>query len=344
MSHELEDIIARASKHEAAGYLRSHAFKLAVFEARVDMRWPPDWGTDFEALVFGDFDPPDAPLTYSELGITVYPEKQTGTVINTGMSVLRARVSISEKSVKAVKDAVRRLNLLVGILGYTNMGAPIRWWSYITSASAGGHTYTLTDKDPATLLGMINLLPIGVRHRVEAALYWAREPRSMLSEQQARPDQLAVYAGYWNAFECLVEGVNTILPIRRLTRTEKNDEINQRVASANGVFDVSMINDLYHEIVHRGLREKASHAIRQCIGDQATEFIAEAFDYAPHEHGLYAIRNSINHGTVDIHDPETVMLVDSRFSSLYMLVRLMFNGLLRLNATNMLQARAPKGA
>lgn len=341
MSHELKNILARVRQHEAAGYSHSHAFQLAAFEARVDMSWPSGWGSDLVALVFGDFTPPGAPLTYSALGITVEPEKHEGTVIRTAMSVLLARVSISDKSVAAVKDAARRLNLLVGILSYTNQGAPIRWWCYVTSATGGGLGYTLTDTDPAVLLDMIGFLPIDVRKHVEAALYWLREPRSMLMEQQARADQLSVYAGYWNAFECLVEGVNALVPLRRLTRTEKNAAIKEKVASANGMLDVSIVTALYREIVDRGLREKASHAIRLCAGASANEFMAEAFAYAPPEHGLYAIRNSINHGTVNVHDPETVMLVESRFSSLFMLVRVMLNGLLRINAIKLSQATVP---
>lgn len=332
MTDELEALFARVRQHKTAGYAHSHAFELAAFEARIDRDWPAGWGTDLVALVFGDFTPPSTPLTFPALAITIEPENQDGTVIKSAMSVLLARVSIKNKTVESVKDAARRLNLLVGVLSYANQGAPIRWWCYVTSPTASGLGYTLTDGEPAILLEMIGLLPDNVRNHVEAALYWLTEPRSMLLEQQARADQLAVYAGYWNAFECLVEAANALVPPRRLTRTEKNAAINARVVSANGVLDVATVAALYREVVDRGLREKASHAIHLCAGSAADGFITEAFAYDPPNHSLYAIRNAINHGTVNVNDPETIMLVDSRFASLFRLVRVMLNGVLRINA------------
>lgn len=338
MSDELEAMLARVRQHQGAGYLHSHAFELAAFEARVDRAWPATWGSDLVALVFGDFEPPATTLTYASLGISVEPEKQEGTVIRSAMTVLLARVTIPDKSVPSVKDAARRLNLLVGALSYVNQGAPIRWWCYVMSPTAGGLGYTLTDGEPATLLALIELLPTDVRRQVGTALFWLREPRSMLLEQQARTDQLAVYAGYWNAFECLVEAANLLVPPRKLTRTEKNAALNARLAESNGVLNVAIVAAMYREIIDRGLREKAAHAVRLCSEDDADGWIADAFAYRPPEHGLYAIRNAINHGTIDVNDPETVMLVDSRFSSLFRLVRVLLNGILNINAIERVRA------
>jgi len=332
LSDDLEALLARVREHEAAGYSHSQAFELAAFEARVDRSWPAGWGNDLEALVFGDFNPPNIPLIYKSLGITIEPQKQEGTVIRSAMAVLLARVSIRDKTVASVKDAARRLNLLAGLLSYSNQGAPIRWWCYVTSPTGGGIGYTLGDNEPAVLLAMIDFLPSEARRHVEAALYWLREPRSMLLEQEARSDQLAVFAGYWNAFECLVEAANLLVPLKRLTRAEKNAQINARLAASNGLLDVASVTAMYREIVDRGLREKASHAIRACAGADADSFIAEAFTYDPPDRGLYAIRNAINHGTVDVNDPETVMLIDSRFPALFILVRILLNGVLRINA------------
>ena len=87
-----------------------------------------------------------------------------------------------EKTVAAVNDASRRLNLLVGVLSSTNRGAPIRWWSYVTSSSGGGIGYTLGANDPSATLALIQLLAPEPQASVSAALYWIREPRGMLLE------------------------------------------------------------------------------------------------------------------------------------------------------------------
>jgi hypothetical protein len=49
-----------------------------------------------------------------------------------------------------------------------------------------------------------------VRRRILAALYWIRSPRKMLMEE--RTDTLHFFAGYWNAFECLVDAVCILRP------------------------------------------------------------------------------------------------------------------------------------
>jgi hypothetical protein len=50
----------------------------------------------------------------------------------------------------------------------------------------------------------------------------------------------------------------------------------------------------------------------------------------PPERSLYAIRNAINHGTVDVDDPETAMIIESRFPELWLLVFSMVSGILHL--------------
>ena len=171
--------IKRALELKGAGLDMSHAFGLASFEERVES-WPSGWGADFVALVFGDFNPPDKDLAFESLGIIVEPNKVEGTIIKTAMTVLKAKVGVPEKTVAAVKDASRRLNLLVGVLSATNQGAPIRWWSYVTSPSGGGIGYTLGANDPSTTLALIQLLP--------------REPRASMSSP--------LFTGFENHEEC----------------------------------------------------------------------------------------------------------------------------------------------
>ena len=146
MSKSEDDFFRRIKQYEAEGYASFHAFWQAAFEIRVE-QWPDEWGNDFVALIFGDFDAPDQPLVFGHLGITIEPEKLTNTVVRSALTVLKVRVAVSEKSVAAIRDAARRLNPLVGLLSYANQGAPVRWWSFITSPPGATVGFKLADSD-----------------------------------------------------------------------------------------------------------------------------------------------------------------------------------------------------
>ena len=322
----LNDLVHRAKELRAAGY--EHAFDLASFEARIE-QWPVAWGDDFVALIFGDFEPPENALVFDRLGITIEPEKLKDTVVNSALSVLQARVAVREKSIAAVKDAARRLNLLIGVLSYRSQGAPIRWWSWLTNPTAAAIGFRLGEGSPDLALSLIELLPQDVQRRVTAALYWLREPRSMLREHH-RADDLAVYAGYWNAFECLVDAVSKLAPPSRPTREQKVQTIRDRLEGLPSVGPED-IAALYRDIVDPGFRAKAEHAVRACAGERAENFISHCFYHDPANQGLYAIRNAINHGTVDVDDPETAMVVGARFPELWGLVFTMLTGVLTHN-------------
>lgn len=323
-----QDFLRRAQEYKARGYDPSHAFQLAMFDVNVE-HWPKGWGNDFVALIFGDFDPPDDDLVFNQLGVTIERERVDKSVVHSARTVLRARVVVGDKSVAAVKDAARRLNLLVGVLSYTNQGAPIRWWSYITSPSAGGIGFKLGDKNPDSVLALVQLLPQTARRKVTAALYWIREPRNMLLEHD-RADQLAVYAGYWNAFECLVDAADILQPRPGLTRSEKEEIIQSRIDEISGPVGPGDIDALYRQVVNPGLRAKAEYAIGLCTTN-SSRFVSQCFDHEPSDQRLYRIRNAINHGTVDIDDPETRIMIEARFPELWGLVFSMLTGVLQLN-------------
>jgi hypothetical protein len=331
MTKDFELYQSRVQQLKGEGYSHSHASGLADLENRIAEHWPTAWGDDLNVLIYGDFRPPKTSLVFESLGITIEPGLQKNTVIHSAFTVLLARVSIAERSVASVKDAVRRLNLLVGILSYTHQGSPVKWWCNLTMTSSRGVVHTLGDNNPAGLLTMITNIPANARTPMTAAFYWLREPRSMALESQSRPDQLATFAGHWNAFECLVDVVNILVPPTGLTSTEKNAQINARLKESNGVLTAQLVTEMYRGIVDRGFREKASHAIRVCAGDHGERFITEAFSCNPPNHRLYAIRNAINHGNIDVNDPETTMLIESRFSTLFFLIRILVNAILKIS-------------
>ena len=311
------------------GYDYRHAVGLATFEARIN-EWPLEWGNDFIALIFGDFDPPDKDLEFEALNIIIESKPLRNTPIRGALTVLRARAYVSNKSVAAVKDAVKRLNLLIGLLSFTNQGAPIRLWSYLIRPTGSGVKYKFQIDTPLRLLSLIQPLPEEARKRVIAAMYWIREPRGMILETN-RTAQFAIYGGYWNAFECLVEAANLIIPQDKLDRGMKKTLIKEKLALVGDEVGPGDIEKIYQEVVNPRLRPKAEHAIKLCTGDASADFIRECFEVEPKGYQLYRLRNAINHGTLDIDDPETLILIESRFPKLSELVFTMLNGVLALN-------------
>lgn len=63
-----------------------------------------------------------------------------------------------------------------------------------------------------------------VKRKVRSALYWIREPRALMMEGY-RPDVLRLYAGYWNAFECLIDAMCQLRPLQKMSPTEKREAV-----------------------------------------------------------------------------------------------------------------------
>ena len=104
------------------GHSRAVASETAQIEDRIATQWPADWGSEFQALVYGDFEAPPTALEYSGLGIRVLPENLRNTVITGAMGVYAARVQVPEPSFPAVMDAAARLNTLIGIWAVVDWG------------------------------------------------------------------------------------------------------------------------------------------------------------------------------------------------------------------------------
>lgn len=328
-NHDLT--LERALELKREGFDLRQAWGRAWLEDRIT-NWPPAWGDDLQILIYGDFEPPKRELHFPELGITVYPEKQEGTLIRSAMCVLKADVKITEKSLPAILDAARRINSLLGAWNLVEWGnSACGWWSHITSGSIGGAISNFDSEDlPAALTG-IEKLPEPVRQKVYAALYWVREPRNLMMEQ-FRSDILRIYAGYWNAFECLVDAVIYLRPMPKLSRAEKQSRIDQFISARNGKLKPADVAKCYQEIVNPGFVGKAKHALQQCFPQQAEEYANECFHRLDRENRLYDIRNAINHGDIDAEHPEELLRVDSRLHKLWMIVWRIFGRLVPFSA------------
>ena len=96
----------------AEGYDHSQTWGTADLERRISI-WPEQWGDDLEILIYGDFQPPGKIISVPQLGITVYPEKETETFIKSALCVLKAKVTVSGKSISGLIEAARRVNLFL---------------------------------------------------------------------------------------------------------------------------------------------------------------------------------------------------------------------------------------
>ena len=175
---------------------------------------------------------------------------------------------------------------------------------------------------PPALKGVLQL-PGSVRRKVDAALYWIREPRSLLLEMH-RKDVLRVFSAYWNAFECLVDAVGTLAPLPGLSPSEKQAAIDSRLLERHGKLTTQDIQELFNNVVNPGFVGKAIHALKLTCGVDASRYIEECFRLPDAENRLYKIRNATNHGDVDAENLLEVIRIDSRLSTLRLMVLRIF--------------------
>lgn len=319
-----ERMFARARELERTGLDALLAGQTAWLEERIQ-QWPSDWGNDLRVLLYGDFEVPDAVQTYPSLGITVHPEKKEKTIIKGAVTVLQATVEVSDKSIPGLIDAARRINVLLGTYTLYEWGnAGLGWWSWVTHSNGGGVLAKLTHDGIEPSTEAILALPDEARRKVDAALYWVREPRSLLLESY-RPDILRVFSAYWNAFECLVDGVSVLKSHSRLSKTEKQKRIDKFLAAIPGKPGAEDIQQCYQTIVNPGFVGRATHALAVCFDDSGDRYAEECFRRSPDEDRLYEIRNAINHGEIDAENPVELIRVEARLSVLWMIVWRMFS-------------------
>lgn len=327
MPDSLDPMFARARDLEVNGLDRSLAFGTAWLEERI-RAWPAGYGDDLRVLIYGDFAAPEAQLSYPQLGITIHPDKKEKTIVRGAMTVLEANVAVSERSVAGLTDAIRRLNTLLGAFVLHGWGnTSIGWWSWVTHGTGSGVLTKLVDADVEQTAKTLAEFPAEVRRKVEAAMFWIREPRNLLLESY-RSDALRVYAAYWNAFECLVDAVDFLRPYNGPTKSEKQSLIDAFVAERGGRLTAADIQKCYQTVVNPGLVARASHVLSVSFGADGARYVDECFKREPREDRLYDIRNAINHGDIDAENPTELLRVEARLSRLWMIVWRMFGRLI----------------
>jgi len=309
----------RTHELKTAGLPEGQARNTAMLEERIS-RWPQEWGNELVVVLYGDFRPPAKPLHFADLGITIEAEKISVSIIISAMCVLKARITVKEKNVAGLTDAAERLNTLLGICSVVDWGnCGSGWWCHVTHGSLAGLSPAFDQEAIETVIKQMTLLQPEVRQKVKAALYWIREPRQLMREGY-RSDLLRVYAGYWNAFECLVDAVCKLRPHAKVSKVEKQNHIDQFITARDGKLSVSDISDCYRSFVDPGFVAKASHALRICFPDNAERYIVECFKAKPEQDRLYKIRNAINHGDINADDLQELIRVEDKHRRLWMIV------------------------
>ncbi len=301
------------------GIREGHARDLANLELRIE-DWPSAWGDDLRVLIYGDFDEPKAEIDFPELGITIEPGRVANSVIASALCVMNARVKVSEKSITAIVDAAARISTLLGVIAAMNWGnVGMGWWSFVTHGSMTGTVANLAPDRTRTVVEVLGKFPANVAQKVRSALFWIREPRQPFRESY-RSDILRVYAGYWNAFECLVEAVCLLRPQAKLGPEEKQAFIDEYITNRTAKLDAEAIAQCYRQFVDPGFVAKASHALAVCFPERANDYVVECFKMKPKQDRLYDIRNAINHGDIDADNPDELMRVANRHRRLWMIV------------------------
>jgi hypothetical protein len=313
----------------------TQAFGKTLLELRIGA-WPSGWGDDLHILIYGDFEPPSEDIHLPELGITINHVNNENTVIKSARCVLEAVVTIEDKSPESLIDASRRINILLGAWTLFKLGdSAIGWWSYVTHGTTCGvlHKLEADNNLDRILTRILNIPNKTVREKVEAALYWMREPRNLLLNSY-RSDLLRIYSAYWNAFECLVDAVNEIKPEPKVSKSAKEMQINEfitTIKARNGKLTSEDIIECYGKIINPGFKAKASHALIVCFPKDAARFINECFDIPEKSNRLYKIRNAIDHGDIDAENPEELYRVGLRLTLLDTIVRYMFRQIILLS-------------
>ena len=244
-------------------------------------------------LIYGNFFSPEKEIYIESLGITIHPEKVENSVTQKALCSLRATVKIAGKDIDSLTDAIRRINVLLGawvLIEWGNLG--IDWWSYVTHEGSGGVISDMKKKNDELYVAIDSILQLraDVRQRIDAALYWLREPRNP-HLQMYRSETLRMYSAYWNAFECLVEAVNIIQPLLKLSKSEKRKQINDFISQqqkCSGRITAGDIQKCYNEIVNPSFVGKAKHALKVCFPpDQASGYIDECFEREEKSERLY---------------------------------------------------------
>lgn len=234
----------RAKEYEKGGFEPSFAWDKAYLQHKLE-QWPDDWGEELHVLIYGDFKPPISDLRFQELDVFIGKETQQNTPIEVAECVLKGRVKVLERTSRGLTDAIVRMNILLGGLELVSWGnGGCGWWCNILHEAVGSSQMNIEDTYLSKVIKDTLSLSRPIRQKIEAALYWIREPNSMVLEWH-RNDLLRTFSAYWNAFECLVEAINIQKPGHKTSKSEKQQKIDDFLKDVEGHLTAAKIEDCY---------------------------------------------------------------------------------------------------
>ena len=308
----------------AEGMDWTQAVGLTQLEANI-LQWPKNWGDDFVALIWGDFDPLERDLLIESLGISISSELVNTSIIKDARTIHRAHIKVRDKSIESILDASKRINIFLGaftLVTWTNCSCG--WWSFITHSQNGSGVKTsLSHEDLNSAINGVNSLKPEIRQRIDSALYWLREPKNLMRGSY-RADLIRVYAYYWNAFENLVEAVCILAPRKKVPRDIKKKKLDEIFAKYGNSPSLAFIDEAYKSVINPGFKHSAIHALNVCFKESSNHYIEQCFELNEIDNRLYNIRNSINHGSIEVENPRESIRIESRLKELRLMILGMF--------------------
>jgi hypothetical protein len=324
---KINDYFERVRELETEGMERIQANGTAQLEANIK-QWPKNWGADFVALIWGDFDPLENDLVIESLGISISSEQLERTVIKDARTVHRANIKVQDKSIESIIDASKRINVFLGaftLVTWTNCSCG--WWSFITHGMNSGVKTSLSHENLDRAIEGVTSLKPEIRQKIDSALYWLREPKNSMFGSY-RADLIRIYAYYWNAFENLIEAICILEPIKKVPRDIKRQKLDEIFEKYGNSISTAFIDEAYKNVVNPGFKKSAIHALNICFEKSSSHYIEQCFELDDIDNRLYNIRNSINHGSVDAENPEESVRIESRLKELRLMILGMFGRLI----------------
>ena len=281
-------------------YEQNERHQLDAFERRIE-DWPKKWGKTLQFVIISDLvNIPQDKLHFDSLGITMLgsvPQKSTD------MAYCRttACIDVFERSADGINEAVKRINVLVGILFLESLGnARVGWYCGLIDGCFGRGSLGECDFERVNVASnrVLNLPP-SLRKRICQTLFWIRAGGHPADREEFGREVLRTYVYNWNAFEGLVHAICSVRPLAKRDHSEKQQAIHCAIARGNGSLTPKNLARLYRLVVEPGFRVLAEHAINVSLSRDADLVNKECFELLPKSDRLYAIRNAINHGDID---------------------------------------------
>lgn len=327
-----KQLMARQKELGDEGYSFHAASEIASLEMAIN-QWPEKWGDELVAHLYGHLRI-EVEVNIPELGITIKPEKKTPKnnqshfVFGAPYSY-SAIVKLSSRDIKGLLDAINRLEKFLSAWRMTEWPhRPINYSLRLSNLSVSTRAETLLDdnrlENIKKALSAINEYNSKQQKLILLAAWWIRQCERPLW-YETTPYTFHEYLSYWNALECLTEAICDICKPDSLTKSQKNNKIQEYIAKASHPLTSEDIATLYNEVVDPGLTKTVKNALNYCFGMVGDQYHNECFLKSPKGARLYQVRNDIAHGKIAEYDFDNRLRVEEALDRLHLIVNNMLS-------------------